>query len=305
MIDDIGTGLSTGNNNGCGLESVAGELKASGAPFVVATVVRTVAVTAAKPGAKAIIAADGTLLTGWIGGGCARHAVIVAAKKAITDGQPRLVQLQPEELLNEQGLVAGTDDNGVLIARNMCPSQGTMDIFVEPVLSNPELLVLGRSPIALSLAQLGVTCGFSVVMSEFSKSTTPDATNPAPDSANVSHTDVQQRAGQICRKSVSDIPVEHPHRYTVIATQGTADLDTIKSALGLNTRYLAFVGSRKKIKHLQDKLQTEGYSESDREKLTGPAGLDIGGVTPQEIALSILAEIVQLRRADRINQPIA
>jgi xanthine/CO dehydrogenase XdhC/CoxF family maturation factor len=81
MTDDIGAGLSTGHNNSRGLESIAEELKASGAPFVVATVVRTVAVTAAKPGAKAIIAADGTLLTGWIGGGCARHSVVVAAKK--------------------------------------------------------------------------------------------------------------------------------------------------------------------------------------------------------------------------------
>ena len=297
MTDDIGAGLSTGHNNSRGLESIAEELKASGAPFVVATVVRTVAVTAAKPGAKAIIAADGTLLTGWIGGGCARHSVVVAAKKAMKDGQPRLVQLQPEELLNEQGLVAGTDDNGVLIARNMCPSQGTMDIFVEPVLSNPELLVLGRSPIALPLAEIGVTCGFSVVMSEYGSSKIART--------NRNRTDDLQNSGQIKRTPVTDIPVEHPHRYIVIATQGTADLDTIKAALSLNTRYLAFVGSRKKIKHLQDKLQSEGYAESDRQKLTGPAGLDIGGVTPQEIALSILAEIVQLRRADRLNKPIA
>jgi xanthine dehydrogenase accessory factor len=312
MTDDIGAGLSTGHNNSRGLESIAEELKASGAPFVVATVVRTVAVTAAKPGAKAIIAADGTLLTGWIGGGCARHSVVVAAKKAMEDGQPRLVQLQPEELLNEQGLIAGTDDNGVLIARNMCPSQGTMDIFVEPVLSNPELLVLGRSPIALPLAEIGLTCGFSVVMSEFGNqqnSGSGDTSNSHSDTSysdtSYSETDEPQGSGQIKRKPVADIPVEHPHRYTVIATQGTADLDTIKAALSLNTRYLAFVGSRKKIKHLQNKLQTEGYSESDRQKLTGPAGLDIGGVTPQEIALSILAEIVQLRRADRINKPIA
>ena len=124
------------------LANIADELKASGAPFVVATVVRTVSVTAAKPGAKAILSDNGKVLSGWIGGGCASHAVAVAAKKALQDGQPRLVQLQPEDLLNEQGLVAGSDSNGVLIARNMCPSQGTMDIFVEPVLSNPELLVL-------------------------------------------------------------------------------------------------------------------------------------------------------------------
>lgn len=261
------------------LANIADELKASGAPFVVATVVRTVSVTAAKPGAKAILSDNGKVLSGWIGGGCASHAVAVAAKKALQDGQPRLVQLQPEDLLNEQGLVAGSDSNGVLIARNMCPSQGTMDIFVEPVLSNPELLVLGLSPIALSVAELGKSCGFSVCTSACDY----PADNPvAPTYA-----------------KLADIPTAHSHRYIVIATQGTADLDTIKTALTLDNRHLAFVGSSKKINHLKDKLQQQGYGDSDRKKLIGPAGLHIGAVTPQEIALSILAEIVQIRRADR------
>ena len=184
--------------NQTNLADIADELKATGAPFVVATVVRTVSVTAAKPGAKAILSADGTLLSGWIGGGCARHAVVVAAKKALQDGQPRLVQLQPEDLLNEQGLVAGSDTDGVLIARNMCPSQGTMDIFVEPVMSNPELLVLGLSPIALSVAELGKSCGFSVATSAHNY----PADNPvAPTYA-----------------KLSDIPLAHSHRYIVIAT---------------------------------------------------------------------------------------
>lgn len=258
----------TGNKE---LVQVANDLKASGAPFVVATVVRTVSVTAAKPGAKAIIGADGDLLSGWIGGGCARHAVIVAAKKSLQDAQPRLVQLQPEELLNEQGLVAGSDDNGVLVARNMCPSQGTMDIFVEPVLSNPELLVLGHSPIALAVSELGPRCGFAV-------STGTD--NGTED-------------------TLADIPREHAHRYIVIATQGSSDLDTIKMALTLEARHIAFVGSRRKLSHLREKLRTEGYSTDDCNKLTGPAGLDIGAVTPQEIALSILSEVVQIRRSDR------
>lgn len=264
-------------NNGEDLEHLAHGLKNSGAPFAVATVVRTVAVTAAKPGAKAIISADGTLLSGWIGGGCASHAVSVAARKSIEDGQPRLVQLQPEDLLKERGLVAGAEADGVLIARNMCPSQGTMDIFVEPVLSNPELLVLGLSPIAKAVADLGGPCGFTVVTSA-----------SAPGS-----TEGEQNA----YSQLADIPVQHSHRYIVIATQGTADLDTIKTALGLESRHLAFVGSCKKISHLQKKLEQEGFSAHDKNRLTGPAGIDIGGVTPQEIALSILAEIVQIRRA--------
>ena len=100
---------------------------------------------------------------------------------------------------------------------------------------------------------------------------------------------------------LTDIPVDHTHRYLVIATQGTSDYDTIKTALTLQFRYLAFVGSNKKIHHLKNKLSNDGYSDSDLNCLTGPAGLDIGAVTPQEIALSIMAEIVQLRRADQLD----
>jgi len=273
------------NNSETELAHIADELKSSGAPFVVATVVRTVSVTAAKPGAKAILSEDGTLLSGWIGGGCAKHAVAVAAKKALKDGQPRLVQLQPEDLLNEQGLTAGTDTNGVLVARNMCPSQGTMDIFVEPVLSNPELLVLGFSPIAISVAEIGRTCGFTVTTSACNCS--------------------DEVAESLSYRQLVDIPSAHTHRYVVIATQGTADLDTIKTALQLQMRHLAFVGSRKKINHLKQKLRENGYSDSDLHRLTGPAGLDIGGVTPQEIALSILAEIVQIRRGERRAERLA
>ncbi len=263
------------------LAHLAHDLKTSGAPFAVATVVRTVSVTAAKPGAKAIFSADGSVLSGWIGGGCARHSVSAAARKAIEDGQPRLVKLEPEDLLNEQGLVAGENPDGVVIARNMCPSQGTMDIFVEPVLANPELLVLGLSPIAKAVAELGKPCGFSVMTGVAGQ--------------------VDDQNADLSYAELSDIPVEHSHRYIVVATQGTCDLETIITALGLTSRHLAFVGSQRKIHHLRQKLQDEGFSSSDIERLTGPAGIDIGGVTPQEIGLSILAEIVQIRRAKRVG----
>ena len=95
--------------------ATAQAMKANGNQFAVATVVRTVSITAAKPGAKAIINADGEIVEGWIGGGCARSAVLKAAIKSITDGEPRLVSIQPEELLREQGLTAGAEQDGVLI----------------------------------------------------------------------------------------------------------------------------------------------------------------------------------------------
>src|SRR6185295_11900312 len=126
------------------------QMKSAEQPFVLATVVRTVSVTAAKAGAKAIIAADGTIVAGWIGGSCAKGAVLKAARDALADGEPRMVSVQPENLLAELGVSAGESRDGIRFASNMCPSKGTMDIFVEPVLPHPSLVIFGASPVALS-----------------------------------------------------------------------------------------------------------------------------------------------------------
>src|SRR5262247_1397088 len=138
------------------------EMKAKREPFALATVVRTVAVTAAKAGAKAVILPDGTVSEGWIGGGCARAAVLKAAREAIGDGQPRLVSVQPPDALQGQGVQPGEERAGVRFAKNMCPSQGTMDIFVEPVLPRPQIVVCGSSPVAVAIARLGRQIGFAV-----------------------------------------------------------------------------------------------------------------------------------------------
>ena len=112
-------------------------MKQKGEAFALATVVRTVAATAAKAGAKAVILSDGTISQGWIGGGCARAAVLKAAQDALADGKSRLVSVAPEDVLDGQGHKAGEEQGGVRFAKNMCPSQGTMDIFVEPVPPRP------------------------------------------------------------------------------------------------------------------------------------------------------------------------
>jgi len=140
------------------------QLKAADETFVLATVVRTVSVTAAKAGAKAIIRPDGTIVAGWIGGGCARGAVLKAAREALADGAPRMVSVQPENLLAELGVKPGENRDGVRFASNMCPSKGTMDIFVEPVLPHPSLVILGASPVALSLAAQARQLGYHVTV---------------------------------------------------------------------------------------------------------------------------------------------
>src|SRR6201991_32700 len=140
------------------------QMKAAEEAFVLATVVRTVSVTAAKAGAKAIIRPDGSIAAGWIGGGCARGAVLKAARDCLADGEPRMVSVQPENLLAELGVKPCENRDGVRFAENMCPSKGTMDIFVEPVLPQPSLVVLGASPVALSLAAQGRALGYHVTV---------------------------------------------------------------------------------------------------------------------------------------------
>src|SRR5712672_2517566 len=139
-------------------------LKAADEAFALATVVRTVSVTAAKAGAKAVIHPDGRIMAGWIGGGCARGAVLKAAREALADGEPRMVSVQPEDVLAELGVKPGEDRDGIRFASNLCPSKGTMDIFVEPVLPHPSLVIFGASPVAISLAAQARQLGYHVTL---------------------------------------------------------------------------------------------------------------------------------------------
>src|SRR5258708_31179288 len=112
-------------------------LKAADEAFALATVVRTVSVPAAKAGAKAVIRPDGRIAAGWIGGGCARGAVLRAAREALADGEPRLVSIRPENLLAELGVQPGENRDGVRFPGHMCPSKGALEIFIEPGLPRP------------------------------------------------------------------------------------------------------------------------------------------------------------------------
>jgi xanthine dehydrogenase accessory factor len=253
--------------------------KSAGEPFALATVVRTVAATAAKAGAKAVILPDGTISEGWIGGGCARAAVIKAAKDALADGQSRLVSVQPPDLLADRGVEPGQEQEGVRFAKNMCPSQGTMDIFVEPVLPRPQVVICGSSPVAVAVADLAKRTGFAVTVCA------PAAEQPA-------FGDADRRIEGYA------LPVdEAASRYVVVSTQGRGDEAALLAALAVDVDYVAFVGSRKKAEALKATLAKRGVPAERLAKLKAPAGLDLGAITPDEIAISILAEIVAVRRS--------
>ncbi len=264
--------------------------KAAGEPFALATVVRTVAATAAKAGAKAVILPDGTISEGWIGGGCARAAVLKAARDALADGRSRLVSVAPADLLADRGVKAGDEKEGVRFAQNMCPSQGTMDIFVEPVLPQPQVVVCGSSPVAVAVADLARRTGFAVTVCA------PAAEQPA-------FAEADRRIEGYA------LPVEEGGtRYVVVATQGRGDEAALLAALAVDVDYIAFVGSRKKAAALKATLAQRGIPAARLAKLKAPAGLDLGAITPDEIAISILAEIVAVRRSGdsrRAAQPSA
>ncbi|MGO4916135.1 XdhC family protein [Pseudogemmobacter sp. W21_MBD1_M6] len=253
-------------------------LRDTGAPFAIATVVRTVNATSAKPGAKAVILQDGTIAEGWIGGGCIRAAVTKAALAAISQGRTQFISLRPEDLLEAEGLTPGDERDGVRFARNGCPSKGSMDIFVEPVVPQPELVICGSGPVALALVQLAGRFDFARTLCA------PGLAPPeAPGVENLRDAFVFDTA-----------PASS--RFVIIATQGKGDEAALRAALSANASYIAFVGSRRKFETLGAALVASGVDPAALSAIKSPAGLDIHAITPDEIALSILSEVVLQRR---------
>ncbi len=265
-----------GRNDSSLLDLMA-RLRDEGRPFALATVVRTALATSAKAGAKAVVTADGEI-HGWIGGGCARAAVRRAALQSLAEGQARLISVQPQEELDSEGLSAGEERGGVEFHRSSCPSGGTLDIFVEPMLPRPQLVVCGGSPVALAIADLAARSGFSVTAAAL-----------GDDLEGFTSADRQIEGFDL--RELGD-----GERFVVVATQGKRDLEALRAAVGSDAAYIAFVGSRKKAERLTAKLRDEGLDRERLARLRAPAGLDIGAITPEEIALSIIAEVVELRR---------
>ncbi len=232
--------------------------------FAIATIVRTAGTTSAKPGAKALMREDGTILEGWLGGGCVRGAIRDATLRAYATGQPQFISVAPEENLTEKGVRAGDDVDGIRFARNGCPSKGTIDIFVEPYLPTPELLIFGESPVAEKLTELATHFGWAV--------------------------------GKVCGGTSLAARTQGRGRYIVIATQGQGDLAALKTSLADTADHVAFVGSSKKFESLTNKLIEAGGDAAQISQVQAPAGMNIGAVTPAEIALSILAELTLVKR---------
>src|SRR5262245_3206383 len=244
----------------------ASDLLATGEPFVVATVVRYVAPISGKPGDKAIIHANGKMW-GWIGGGCSRPVVIAEALKALADGRPRLVRISPNAVPGEQ--------DGTVDYTMTCHSGGSLDIYIEPVLAKPHIVIMGRSPVAQTLARLGKDINYQIsVIADADHDTFPDADRIAA--------------------SLGEIDVT-PQCFLVVSTQGEDDEEAVEAALSSDAAYVSFVASKVKAQKVAEYLKAEGVAAERLARLKAPAGLDIRAASPEEIAASILAEIIMAR----------
>ena len=245
------------------------ELLARGERFAVATVVRCQTPSSGKPGDKGIIHADGTLW-GWIGGGCAQPAVVKEGLKALADGRPRLVRISPS---------AGDGGEGVVDYSMTCHSGGELDIYIEPVLPRPHVVILGRSPVAQALAQLAGTIGYKVQV------VADEVTAESFGTAEV-HRDSDF--------NLTGLKIT-PQTFVVVSTQGHGDEEALEQAAKSDAEYVAFVASKTKTGKVFEFLKSRGVPQTKLDRIKAPAGLNINAASPQEIAVSILAQIVQIR----------
>ena len=263
---------------------LAAELSARGEPFVLAVVVRREPASSAQAGNMAIVTAKGAV-HGWLGGSCIQPTVEREARLALAEGSPRLVSLTPEP--------EGDRRPGVVVHPMTCHSGGTVDVFLEPVRPAARLLVFGTAPTAHALARLGKAMEYAVDVVD------PDARRedfPAAD--------------RVLAALPPGDPLTTPGAraadvYAVVVTMGQRDAEALLAALPLEPTYLGVVASRRRYGELREDVLGRGAPRAALEQVHNPAGVDLGGKVPEEVALSVLAEIVQLRRAAQRAQPAA
>jgi xanthine dehydrogenase accessory factor len=249
----------------------ADRMRAEGEPFVIATVVAYKSPQSAKPGSKAIIKPDGSI-SGWIGGGCVQPIVASEAQKALNTGKPKLISISPE--------ARHADWKGVEAYQMTCQGGGSLEIYLEPVLPRPDLLIVGSSPVAQILTGLGRMLDFKVWVAD------PEANQEQFPEADVALTDLKSLRSRINSRS-----------YVVVATMGNGDEEGLEAVVGTNPQYLGLVASKEKAKALFQYIRNKGIPGEHLDRIKCPAGIELGSETLPEIALSVMAEITRLRRS--------
>jgi xanthine dehydrogenase accessory factor len=252
--------------NALGVLERMGELARGGEVFALATVVWRQGPSSSKPGSRAIITSDGQL-DGWIGGACAEPVVIREAKRVMADGNARLL------LLGSPDQFGGAVPEGMTVVPISCQSEGALEIYIEPVLPVPHLVIVGVSPMAHSLAAMAGALGWRT-----------DRYSPRDFTA------AGHGAGNDAGKQGAD-----ERSMVVVATQGHADEDMIERAVAMRPAYLGLVASHRRAETVLGYLAERGVPKDQLDRVHAPAGLDLGKTTHEEMAVAILAELVQLR----------
>jgi xanthine dehydrogenase accessory factor len=246
------------------LLEVVSSLNRERAAYALATVVETQGSASAKPSSKALIDAQGRLLTGWVGGGCAESAVCKAALECLETGEATIVDID----LSDEVLGAGM------------PCGGRMRVFVDPVLPRPQLWLMGHGRIAEALCTLADLLGFDVIVDDGAAT--------------------WQRYVAAKRLITDDLDYSQlaplPNDFVVIASQHKGDHESIERALASEARYIALIASRKRSGLVLRYLREKGVDRANLARVVAPAGLDLGGRTPEEIALSVVSQMVMVRR---------
>jgi xanthine dehydrogenase accessory factor len=250
---------------GLGVLEEMGELTRRGEAFALATVVWRQGPSSSQSGSRAIITGQGEL-HGWIGGACAEPVVIREAQRVMAEGTARLLLLGTPEQFG-----AAVPD-GMTVIPISCQSEGALEVYIEPVLPVPHLVIVGDSPMARTLAGLAGTLGWRADLIHG-----PDFT-----------------AGHADQRSL-----------IIVATQGHDDEDVLERAVAARPAYLGLVGSRKRGATVLGYLADRGVPKDQLDLVRVPAGLDLGSTTHQEIAVAILAELVQLRASGALAGPKA
>jgi xanthine dehydrogenase accessory factor len=246
---------------GWGVLEQAGELTRRGQAFALATVVWRQGPSSGQQGSRAIITAEGEL-NGWIGGACAEPVVIREAQQVIATGEARLLLLGTPEQFASTAQAGGAVPEGMRLVPIACQSEGALMVYIEPVLPAPHLVVVGRSPMAHALADLARVLGWRAELVDG-----PDFT--------AAHADERS--------------------MVVVATQGHFDEEAVEQAAAARPAYIGLVGSERRGQALLGYLAERGVPADQLDRVRVPAGLDLGPTTHEEIAVAVLAELVQLR----------
>lgn len=252
------------------LLAMAADLSRRHQPFLVATVVWARGPSSGKTGSAAIIRADGKV-TGWIGGACAEPVVRRESREAMADGKPRLLFLGTPDDIRE------VDRPGVISVPISCTSEGALEVYLEPMIPQPHLVAVGRSPAVKTLSHLGAALGWTV--------TVVDEGGDAAD-----HLDSAEVVTSLTMPDETSSST-----LIVIATQGHYDEPALEAALATNAGYIGLVASDRRAETVLGYLKDRGVSQAQLDRITAPAGIDLGHIQHSEIGVAIIAQLVELR----------